>query len=496
MAIRSPAISALVACRLALWAVLGVAAEEKVLFDFAGQSSVHDWAPVRLPEVKTDEPAPKIEIVPAGNAPASAALAAAGKSLKITFAGGEWPAIGTTKFLVAGNWKAYQTLKANLTVDRPSVAYFRVCQGKPNAKGEQHHWEKTMILQPGRSEVTLAIRFGMAVIDPANGDITSMVIAMFQPEKGQLLLVGNLRLSPDWPPPHVTDPFLAWYSPYNHDGYSAAVAREFQRTGATARFKVLGADAEVPGSRDLADKLKDKWTMPEPKTIQQVEAEFKADLDKFRQSRPKAQGVILRDGEKGWDPADPAKAYAGWKVVYLSCHGPDGPNPGREKTPTLYDTVEAFMRHRSVLMQADLSCIPRDASILAARLVITRQLAADLKPPSKPNLWVAEPCNRDWEEDSANCYFYAKGKHWKAVSGLYYGDDPDFWPVFIAHGPAGGGTVSAWDFTAAVKFWLDGRHANHGFFLYGDSNDYMRMYTPRAKDIKLRPAIMVIYEPK
>ncbi len=114
----------------------------------------------------------------------------------------------------------------------------------------------------------------------------------------------------------------------------------------------------------------------------------------------------------------------------------------------------------------------------------------------KPNLWVAEPCNRDWEADSANCYFYAKGKHWKAVSGLHYGDDPDFWPVFIAHGPAGGGTVSAWDFTAAVKFWFDGRHANHGFFLYGDSNDYMRMYTPRAKDIRLRPAMMVIYEPK
>ena len=182
--------------------------------------------------------------------------------------------------------------------------------------------------------------------------------------------------------------------------------------------------------------------------------------------------------------------------MYLSCHGPDGPNPGRERTPTLYDTVEAFMRHRSVLMQADLSSIPKDATILAARLVVTRSLGNDLKPPAKPNLWVAEPCNRDWDAASANCYCYAKGKHWKAVSGLYYGEDPDFWPVFIAHGPAGGGAVSVWDFTEAVKFWFDGRHVNHGFFLYGDSNDYMSMYTPRAKDIKLRPALMVIYEPK
>ena len=47
-----------------------------------------------------------------------------------------------------------------------------------------------------------------------------------------------------------------------------------------------------------------------------------------------------------------------------------------------------------------------------------------------------------------------------------------------------------------IKFWQDGKHANHGFFLHGDSNDYMRMYTPKAKNLKQRPAVMVIYEPK
>ena len=57
-------------------------------------------------------------------------------------------------------------------------------------------------------------------LDPGNGDVTSFVVGMFRPEKGQTLLVGNVRLSPDWPPPKV----LGWYSPYNHDGYSAAVA--------------------------------------------------------------------------------------------------------------------------------------------------------------------------------------------------------------------------------------------------------------------------------
>ncbi len=68
--------------------------------------------------------------------------------------------------------------------------------------------------------------------------------------------------------------------------------------------------------------------------------------------------------------------------------------------------------------------------------------------------------------------------------------------MFVAHGPAGGGSVSAWDFTEAMKFWLDGKHANQGFYLHGDSTDYMRMYTPLAKEIKHRPAVMVIYEPK
>jgi hypothetical protein len=96
--------------------------------------------------------------------------------------------------------------------------------------------------------------------------------------------------------------------------------------------------------------------------------------------------------------------------------------------------------------------------------------------PAKANLWVAEACNRDWDEASANCY----------------GKDPDFWPVFLAHGPAGGGVVSVWDFTGAVKFWQDGKRPNHGFFLHGDSNDYMRMYTHRAREIKQRPALLLI----
>jgi hypothetical protein len=458
---------------------------DQVLFDFADEAAVKDWTPQRMSELKTEQPAPKVELATTKEDPAH-------KCLKITFDGGDWPTVGTTKIPVPGNWKQFQTLKAELTVDRPSIAYFRVYQGKPDTQPEQPRWQKTMNLLPGRNEVTLLIRSGIGSMEPKKGDVSAFLIGMFQPEKGQTLLVRNVRLSTDWPAPKVT----GWYSPYNHDGYSAAAAREYARTGAVPKFKVLGTDLEVDSLTDLAKRLKDKWVKPEPKTIAQVEADIHSAFEKIKKDHPRAQLAMLREGEKGWDPANPEKAYEGWKYVYVNCHGPDGPNSGREKTPGQSENVEVFMRHRSVIMRVDLASIPKDANILAARLIVTRAGAADLKVPEKPNMWVTEPCNRDWDEKSANCYFYAPGKHWKGVSGLYYGDDPDFWPVFLSHGPAGGGAVSVWDFTEAIRFWQTGKHPNHGFFLHGDSSDYMRMWTPRAKNIKERPAVAVIYEPK
>jgi hypothetical protein len=103
-------------------------------------------------------------------------------------------------------------------------------------------------------------------------------------------------------------------------------------------------------------------------------------------------------------------------------------------------------------------------------------------PEKDPNVWGAEPCNRTWVETEVNAYEYAKGKFWRSVSGKYYGDDPDFLPMYFVLGP-GGGQVSSWDFTAALKMWTSGQQENHGFMLHGDSYDYMR------------PAILVIYVP-
>jgi hypothetical protein len=48
-----------------------------------------------------------------------------------------------------------------------------------------------------------------------------------------------------------------------------------------------------------------------------------------------------------------------------------------------------------------------------------------------------------------------------------------------------------------VKFWTDGRHENHGFMLHGDSFHYMgRAHNRESKEIRSRPALLVIYEPR
>ena len=47
------------------------------------------------------------------------------------------------------------------------------------------------------------------------------------------------------------------------------------------------------------------------------------------------------------------------------------------------------------------------------------------------------------------------------------------------------------------EFWTGGKHPNHGFMLHGDAGDWLgRAYSREAADIKNRPAVWVIYEPK
>jgi len=155
------------------------------------------------------------------------------------------------------------------------------------------------------------------------------------------------------------------------------------------------------------------------------------------------------------------------------------------------------MRHRSPLMRVDLASIPRGSHILSARLLIVR--AAELekeRSPTKPNMWVVEPCNRPWTEHEVAAYRYAGDQHWKAIGGMFWqGDDPDFWPIYVAHGASQPG-CSHWNFTHAVRFWTDGQHTNHGFMLHGDSKAWFRAWYREAPTLKDRPAVLVIYVPK
>ena len=47
-----------------------------------------------------------------------------------------------------------------------------------------------------------------------------------------------------------------------------------------------------------------------------------------------------------------------------------------------------------------------------------------------------------------------------------------------------------------MKFWTDGKQANHGFMLHGDSHGYMTAWAREAPEIKNRPAVLVVYVPK
>jgi hypothetical protein len=207
--------------------------------------------------------------------------------------------------------------------------------------------------------------------------------------------------------------------------------------------------------------------------------------------------AVFRDGARGFDPARPDAIYGGWQDAYWSSHSPDGMTVERAANFGNHASHEIFMRHRSPLMRVDLASIPTGSTILAAELIVIRAHDQPVKEhhPDQPNMWVVEPCNRPWAEHEVNAYEYARGKFWRAIGGMYYGDDPDFLPIFLAHGPSQG-KVNHWDFTHAVRFWTDGKHANHGFMLHGDAGDWLaRAHTREAAQVQDRPAVWVVYVP-
>jgi hypothetical protein len=449
---------------------------ETMLFDFEDADDAGRWTPLKLPEVKQDQPEPGAEL--------SSDHATSGKhSLKITFRGGLWPAVSCDQIAAAGDWKEFQTLRADVTVDRPCIIGFRVMQARSaepemiKAFDGRACWDKTATLEPGRNEIAVLLHDRSYPMNPKLGNAVRFAIYAYKPESGQSIYVDRIRVSAEWPEPHN----IGYFSPYSCDGFSTAKAKDWESSKALPRFRVAGTDLMVADVIELGKKQQAGWVEPAENTLEQAEGRFKTLCDELRKDHPQALSVLLRDGENG---------YAGWKDTHISSHGPDGPNDWRTGTFGKKDTLEAFMRHRSVLMKAELTSIPAGSTILAARLLLTRTE----KKPTKANMWVAEPCNRSWDEDGANGYEYAPGHFWKAVNGTYYGKDPDFHPVYLAQGGSGW-PVCEWDFTEAVRYWMSAEHPNHGFFLHGDSQDYMRIHSREAKESGKRPALLIAYLP-
>lgn len=447
------------------------AAKALLLFDFEDDAEVAAFASLELPGVK--EPPARVE--------RSAEHAASGKhSLKITFQGGRFPAVVTTR--VPADWEAYHTFRADVTVSRPCVVGFQVLQEGSKRGGDWDgavsRWTKTAILRPGTHALSAnlhpnswsAIRTktdGGKVL----GKVVSLEIFLYSPAPGETIFVDNIRLSPE---------------------------KEKVVPPAKVLYRVVGTDWEVTGVQELGKKLKDQWTKPVEKTVAQVEAEFRADFEELKKKHPTAVLAILRDGEKGFDPRQPDEVYDGWQDAYWTSHGPDGMFVERSTNFGKHAAQEVFMRHRSPLMRVDLSSIPKGARILAARLVLVRTTDKYGKDnhPHKPNMWVAEPCNRPWHEHEVNAFEYARGKFWYAVGGMHWtGPDPDFLPIYLAHGPSQG-QVNSWDFTHAVRFWTDGKNGNYGFMLHGDSHDWLgNCWMREAGEGKNRPALLVAYVP-
>jgi hypothetical protein len=442
------------------------APQEKLLFDFEDADEVASFSNLVLPDARQKEPEVKIERV--------AEHATSGKhSLKLTFKGGAWPTVTSTRIAI-DDWKAFQTFKADVTADRDCVVGFTVMQEK-SLRGSGwdpgvSRWTKTEFLHRGVNHLVGTIHPPNEYsISPKWGKIVRFEIFMYKPHVDEAIHVDNIRLS---------------------------TAKE-ESAGAKPQFQVLGTDMVVSGVQELGKKLQGAWKKPADRTVAEVEAEFRQRYETLKKDHPKAVLAILRDGEKGYDPANPDNVFEGWKDAYWSSHGPDGLTVDRAENRGKHATNEIFMRHRSPLFRVDLASVPAGAKILAAELLIVRasKPSKEHNPYERPNMWVAEACNRPWHEYQVNAYEYAHDKFWKQIGGMHWGEDPDFLPIYLAHGQSGGAT-STWDFTEAVRFWTDGKHANHGFMLHGNAGDYLMGHMREASEVKNRPALLVIYEPR
>jgi hypothetical protein len=319
--------------------------------------------------------------------------------------------------------------------------------------------------------------------------VTTFDILMVDPHDGDAIFVDNIRLSPEAPAATTPLHIDYVYSP----GQDHAFWPKLEK-----KIPVLGTEIEVANATELGDRLKARWVKPQDRTVEQIEADIKAQFEELKKKHPGAVLAVLRDGARGYDPASPEKIYSGWKDCGTTAHPPTSLTVASLRNVGKAEKMETVFRLRPALMRVDLASIPAGAQVLAARLLLVRANPLAKDWDTKPTLFVAEPCNRPWQEFEMNSFQYARDKFWKEAWGMSWnGDDPDFFPLFLAHGPSQG-TTNTWDFTKAVSYWTDGKHANHGFVLYSAPKyiDHLWVHTRKAKEVSNRPTLFVIYVPK
>src|SRR5436190_232972 len=147
-----------------------------------------------------------------------------------------------------------QTLAVEVTVARPCLVGFQAVQEKSKRDegwdGLISRWSRTFFLQPGKNELRTSLEDpsgnGYGLNPKKYGNVTALEIFFYAPHAGETVSVANLRLLREKTPP----------------------------LPAAARFKVAGTSIEAANVRELGKQLKDKWAKPEPKSVDQIEAEF------------------------------------------------------------------------------------------------------------------------------------------------------------------------------------------------------------------------------
>jgi hypothetical protein len=500
-----------------------ITAEEKMLFDFEDEAGLRGWTPTNVGDLREDArkavferlarekgaaapwyqpPAPPLAPEPPVKLELAAEHATSGKhSLKLTYAGGRLPTVGTDAVPVA-DWSGYKTFRADVTASRTCVVVVRVMR-EGSRRGDDwegmiSRYEEVARLEAGRNEVVdLLHTQAFAKL----WKVVRVEISMYAPKEGESIFVDGIRLSTETP----TDTSAYSYMNVHYMGEVRAEAPFFP--GLDRKIRVLGTDWELTKVTELGDRIQGQWTRPVKRSVEEVEADFRRQYEDLRKAHPRAVMAILRDGEKGYDPARPERIYDGWRDTEIQGHDPGAVYASflglrRGARPS----SEMFLRRRTFLMKADLSSIPAGSRILKAWFLAVKTCSPDperlkgeyaWESPLKPAFFVAEACNRDWDEALANGIEYAEGRFWKEICGEYWrGDAPDFPPLVIAYGQAGF-DQNVFDFTEAVRWWTSGRHANYGFTMYSFGNymEFCTVWMRHVSEIRNRPALVVVYEP-